>query len=66
MKYYASYVEYHSIEVELPEDSSSQEVFEAVAEKIDELSSNGQMDRCLVENQIESIIDENDNYIWEI
>ena len=65
MKYYASYVEYYSIEVELDEDASPEEVYEAVEEKIDELSSNGRMDRCLVENQVESIIDENDNFVWE-
>ena len=65
MKYYASYVEYYSIEVELDEDASLEEVAKAVYEKIDEQFEKGTMNDCCVLSQVESIIDENDNYVWE-
>ena len=65
MKYYASYVEYYSIEVELDEDASPEEIAKAVYEEIDEQFEKGTMNDCCVLSHIESIIDENDNYIWE-
>lgn len=64
MKVYGTYVKYYTIEVEVSDDATTEEIYDAVNNEIDRLED------CELlyadDGQLESIIDENDNYIWEI
>lgn len=64
MKVYGTYVKYYTIEVEVSNDATTEEIYDAVNNEIDRLED------CELlyadDGQLESIIDENDNYIWEI
>ncbi len=64
MKVYGTYVKYYTIEVEVPDDATTKEIYDAVNDEIDKLAD---CDLLYADDeQIESIIDENENYIWEI
>jgi hypothetical protein len=60
MKYYVTYTEYYCITVEAEEDADPQKIVE-IAEKKHE-----NCEEEYVDGQFESVIDENDNYVWEI
>lgn len=64
MKVYGTYVKYYTIEVEVSDDATTEEIYDAVNNEIDRLED------CELlyadDGQLESIIDENENYIWEI
>jgi hypothetical protein len=64
MKVYGTYVKYYTVEVEVPDGATTEEIYDAVNNEIDRL------DDCDLlyadDGQLESIIDENENYIWEI
>ena len=64
MKVYGNYVRYYTIEVEVPDDATTEEIYNAVNDKIDSLYERDLLDAD--DEQLESIIDENENYIWEI
>jgi len=64
MKVYGTYVKYYTIEVEVPDDATTEEIYDAVNDEIDKLTDCDLLDAD--DEQIESIIDENENYIWEI
>lgn len=64
MKVYGTYVRYYTIEVEVPDDATTTEIYDAVNDKIDSLHECDLLDAD--DEQLESIIDENENYIWEI
>lgn len=64
MKVYGTYVKYYEIEVEVSDDATIEEIYGVISDKIDELSD---CDALYADDkQIESIIDEDGNYIWEI
>lgn len=64
MKVYGTYVKYYTIEVEVPDSATTDEIYNAVNDEIDALSD---CDLLYADDaQIESITDENYNYIWEI
>lgn len=63
MKVYGTYVKYYTIEVEVPDDADTEEIYGAVSDKIDELSDADLLDAD--DEYLESIIDENSNYVWE-
>ena len=63
MKVYGTYVKYYEIEVEVPDDAGTEEIYGAVSEKIDELSDADLLDAD--DEKIESIVDEDGHYIWE-
>lgn len=60
MKYYATYVEYYTIEVEADENADAESL---IAEAQHKLAND---EDVFVDGQFESIIDENQNYVWEI
>lgn len=64
MKVYGTYVKYYTIEVDVPDDATTEEIYNAVNDEIDELSDADLLDAG--DEQLESIIDENNNYVWEI
>lgn len=64
MKVYGNYVRYYTIEVEVPDDATTTEIYDAVNDEIDSLYERDLLDAD--DEQLESIIDENENYIWEI
>jgi hypothetical protein len=64
MKVYGTYVKYYTIEAEVPDDATTEEIYDAVNDEIDKLTDCDLL--CADDEQIESIIDENENYIWEI
>ena len=60
MKYYATYVEYYTVEVEADEDADAETLIKEAQRKL------ADEEDVFVEGQFESIIDENENYVWEI
>lgn len=64
MKVYGTYVKYYTVEVEVSDDATTEEIYDAVNNEIDRLED------CELlytdDGQLESIIDENENYIWEM
>lgn len=60
MKYFITYTEYHCIEVEAEEDADPQKLLDLAEEKLEDGKDE------YVDGQFESIIDENENYVWEI
>lgn len=64
MKVYGTYVKYYEIEVEVSDDAGTEEIYGAVSDKIDELADADLLDAY--DEQIESIIDEDGHYVWEI
>lgn len=64
MKVYGTYVKYYTIKVEVPDDATTEEIYNAVNDEIDSLYERDLLDAD--DGQLESIIDENENYIWEI
>ena len=66
MKVYGNYVKYYEIEVEVPDDANTEEIYNAVIDEIDLLSNTNLLEESEVDEQLESIIDENENYVWEI
>lgn len=65
MKVYASFVKHYAIEVEVPEDATTEEIFGTVSDEIDELYYTGALEKYEDDERIMSIIDENYNYVWE-
>lgn len=65
MKVYGSFVKHYEIEVEVPEDATTEEIFGAVSDKIDELYCTDALEKYEDDERIISIIDENYNYVWE-
>ena len=63
MKVYGTYVKYYTIEVEVPDDATTEKIYDAVNDEIDELSDADLLDAG--DELIESIVDEDGNYIWE-
>lgn len=63
MKVYGTYVKYYEIEVEVSDDADTEEIYGAVSDKIDELEDADLLDTD--DELIESIVDEDGNYIWE-
>ncbi len=66
MKVYGTYVRYYTIEVEVPDDANTEEQCDAVIAEIDSLRETNTIDDYEVDASLESIIDENYNYVWEI
>lgn len=66
MKVYGTYVKYYEIEVEVSDDATTEEIYTAVCDEIDLLDETNLLEESEVDEQLESIIDENDNYVWEI
>lgn len=64
MKVYGTYVKYYTIEVEVSDDATTEEIYDAVNNEIDRLEDCELL--CADDEQLESIIDENENYIWEM
>lgn len=60
MKYYATYVEYYTIEVEADENADAESLIAEAQRKL------ADEEDTYVDGQFESIIDENQNYVWEI
>ena len=60
MKYYATYVEYYTIEVEADENADAETLIKEAQRKL------ADEEDVFVDGQFESIIDENENYVWEI
>lgn len=65
MKVYASFVKHYEIEVEVPDDATTEEIFGDVSDEIDELYYTGTLEKYEDDERIMSIIDENSNYVWE-
>lgn len=65
MKVYASFIKHYEIEVEVPDNATSKEIYDAVSDEIDLLYNTDILEECEDDERIESIIDENDNYVWE-
>lgn len=65
MKVYASFVQHYTIEVEVPDDATTEEIYDAVSDQLDSLYDTDTMEMCEDDEYIVSIIDENDNYVWE-
>lgn len=64
MKVYGTYVKYYTVEVEVSDDATTEEIYDAVNNEIDRLED---CDLLYADDgQLESIIDENENYVWEI
>ena len=66
MKVYGTYVKYYEIEVEVPDNATTEEIYTAVNDEIDLLDETNLLEESEVDEQLEEIIDENDNYVWEI
>lgn len=60
MKYYATYVEYYTVEVEADEDADVEVIMTEAQRKL------ANDEGTFVDGQFESVIDENHNYVWEI
>lgn len=66
MKVYGTYVKYYEIEVEVPDNATTEEIYTAVNDEINLLDETNLLEESEVDEQLEEIIDENDNYVWEI
>ena len=60
MKYYATYVEYYTVKVEADENADAETIITEAQRKL------ADEEDVFVDGQFESIIDENENYVWEI
>lgn len=63
MKVYGTYVQYYEIEVEVPDDAGTEEIYGAVSDEIDKLADADLLDAD--DEVIKEIVDEDGNYIWE-
>lgn len=59
MKYYALYVEYYSVEVEADENADAEAIMTEAQRKL------ANDEDTFVDGRFESVIDENNNYVWE-
>lgn len=64
MKVYGSFIKHYTIEVEVPDNATTEEIYDAVSDKIDELYNTDLLEQD--DERIVSIIDEDDNYVWEM
>lgn len=65
MKVYASFIKHYEIEVEVPDGATTEEIYDAVSDEIDLLYNTDALEMCEDDERIESIVDENYNYVWE-
>lgn len=65
MKVYGSFVKHYEIEVEVPDNATTEEIYDAVSGEIDLLYNTDVLEECEDDERIISIVDENDNYVWE-
>lgn len=65
MKVYGSYVKHYTIEVEVPDNATTDEAFNAVVDEIDSLYCTDSLENSEDDEQIISIVDENGNCVWE-
>lgn len=65
MKVYGSFVKHYTIEVEVPDDATTEEIYDTVSSQIDLMYNTDTIEMCEDDEYIVSIIDENYNYVWE-
>lgn len=63
MKVYGYFFKHYTIEVEVSDDATTQDIYDAVNEKFDTLYENDMLDADDV--YLDSIVDENDDFVWE-
>lgn len=65
MKVYASFVKHYEFEVEVPDDATTADIYDAVSNEIDLIYNTDTMEMCEDDEYIVSIVDKNDNIVWE-
>lgn len=65
MKVYGSFVKHYEIEVEVPDDATIADIYDAVKDEIELLEDVNILEESEVDDYIESITDENYNIVWE-
>lgn len=65
MKVYGSFVKHYEIEVEVPDNATTADIYDAVSDAIDSIYNTDTMEMCEDDEYIVSIVDKNGDYIWE-
>lgn len=65
MKVYGNFVKHYEIEVEVPDDATIADIYDAVKDEIELLEDVNILEESEVDDYIESITDENYNIVWE-
>ena len=65
MKVRATYVKYYDIDVEVSDDATPDEIYDAVKDEIEILEETNLLEESETTDIIKEIVDENDNYICE-
>lgn len=65
MKVRATYVKYYDIDVEVSDDATPDEIYDAVKDEIELLEETNLLEESETADIIKEIVDENDNYICE-
>lgn len=65
MKVYGSFVKHYEIEVEVPDDATTADIYDAVSSEIDLMYNTDTMEMCEDDEYIVSIVDKNGNIVWE-
>lgn len=65
MKAYGTYVKYYDIEVEVPDDATTADIYDAVKDEIELLECTNLLEEFEFDDYVVKIVDKNDNIIWE-